>query len=275
MTIPARTPLYDFSSDKARDKARDTPMLPLQALTAAVLCSLSLQYPHPVASAYIPDLLALLSSYLLHLLTKPPTLPLTLALAYAAWTFLPGSFASLNLPSYATFKRTTTFITPKEDASESDECRVCWDTAHALAQLPCGHRVCEGCLDLMNEHCQTACPMCRRPLFASSDAACFVLTKASVAVGVVNTTLHVLVCVHEVRSGHNLGAMLSFGFSCMIGRYLWLYGILIRNFGENWWRGSPATVGSSTRSVKAACLALVTGIGLLCSTLWTSRRTFG
>lgn len=267
--------MYDFSSDKARDKARDTPMLPLQALTAAVLCSLSLQYPRPVASAYIPDLIAILSSYLLHLLTKPPTLPLTLALAYAAWTFLPGSFASLNLPSYATFKRTTTFITPKEDASESDECRVCWDTAHALAQLPCGHRVCEGCLDLMNEHCQTACPICRLPLFASSDAACFVLTKASVAVGVVNTTLHVLVCVHEVRSGHNLGAMLSFGFSCMIGRYLWLCGILIREFGENWWRGSPATVGSSTRSVKAACLALVTGIGLLCSTLWTSRRSFG
>ena len=78
MTIPARTPLYDFSSDKARDKARDTPMLPLQALTAAVLCSLSLQYPRPVASAYIPDLIAILSSYLLHLLTT--TVPFGLLL---------------------------------------------------------------------------------------------------------------------------------------------------------------------------------------------------
>jgi hypothetical protein len=60
----------------------------------------------------------------------------------------------------------------------------------------------------------------------------------------------------------------------MIGRYLWMYGVLIRKFGENWWRGSPGRVGSTTWSVQAAGLALVTGVGLLCSTLWTSRRIF-
>jgi hypothetical protein len=245
-------------------------MEPMQAFTAAVLCSLLLQYPRPAFSNYIPDLTAILSCLLLHL-RKPTTLSLSLAIAYATWTFLPGSFASLNLPNYATFKRTTTFIQPKDD---SDECKVCWDTAHALAQLPCRHHVCEGCLDLMNSHFQTACPICRAPLFCSNDRACFVLTKAAVACGAVNTTLHLLVCVYEVRSGPNLSAMLSFGFSCMIGRYLRMYWVLIRNFGEDWWRGSPATVGSSTWSVQAAGLALVTGIGLLCSTLWTSRRIF-
>jgi hypothetical protein len=242
----------------------------LQALTAAVLCSLSLQYPRPVRSAYIPDLITILSCLLLHL-RKPTSLSLSLAIAYAAWTFLPGSFASLNLPNYSTFKRTTPFIQPKD---ASDECKVCWDTAHALARLPCGHHVCSGCLDLMNSHFQTACPICRRALFSSNDRACFVLTKAAVACGAVNTTLHLLVCAYEVRTGQNLNAMLSFGFSCMIGRYLWMYGVLIRKFGENWWRGSPGRVGSTTWSVQAAGLALVTGVGLLCSTLWTSRRIF-
>jgi ABC-type nickel/cobalt efflux system permease component RcnA len=245
-------------------------MEPIQALTAGVLCSLLLQYPRPTLSAYIPDLIAILSCLLLHL-REPTTLSLSLAIAYAAWTFLPGSFASLNLPSYTTFKRNTTFIQPKND---SDECKVCWDTAHALAQLPCGHHVCEGCLDLMNEHFQTACPMCRRPLFSSYDRAVFVLTKGSAACGAVNTILHLLVCVHEVRSAKYYSAMFSLGFSCMIGRHLWMYWTLIQHFGENWWRGSPATKGESAVSLRAAGLALVTGIVLLCSTLCTSRAIF-
>lgn len=247
-------------------------MEPLQALTAAVLCGLPLQYPRPVRSAYIRDFVAALSCLLLHL-RKPATLSLSFAIAYVVWTLVPGSFSSLTLPSYATFKRATSFVEPKD---ESDECKVCWDTAHLLAQLPCGHHVCEGCLELMNEHFQTACPTCRRPLFCVHDRAVFVLTKASATCGAVNIVLHFLVGVYELRSAAYYHAIFSIGFSYAIGRYhLWLYWILISEYGENWWRGSPAaTRGESAISLQRAGLASVTGIVLLFQTLWTSRECF-
>ena len=246
-------------------------MKPLQALTAVVLCSLPLQYPHSVRSAYISDLIAVLSCLLLSL-RKPATLSLSLAIAYVVWTLVPGSLSSLNLPSYAKFKRNTVFVHPKD---ESDECKVCYDTAHALAQLPCGHRFCEGCLQLMNEHFHTACPMCRRPLFSSYDRTVLAVMKASVACGAVNAALHLLVCVHELRSAQYYSAIFSLGFSCAIGRYLWHVGVLVRAFGENWWRGGATTMGTTPVSVRAVCLALGSGVFLLCQTLWTSKAVLG
>jgi hypothetical protein len=246
-------------------------MIPLQALTAGVLCSLFLQWPRATWSGYVRDLVAGLSCLALNL-RKPATLSLSLAIAYVVWTFVPGSLSSLNLPSYAKFRRTTVFVEPKD---ESDECRVCYDTAHALAQLPCGHRFCEGCLQLMNEHFHTACPMCRRPLFSSYDRTVFVMFKASVTCGAVNAILHLLMCIHEVRSAQYYAAVFSFGFSCLISRYLWHIGVLVRAFGENWWRGGATAMGMTPVSVRAACLGLGSGVFLLCQTLWTSRAVFG
>jgi hypothetical protein len=242
-------------------------MIPLQALTAVVLSSLFLQWLRPTWSGYVRDLVAGLSCVVLHL-RKPANLSLSFAIAYVVWNLVPGSLGSLNLPSYATFKRNTVFVQPKD---ESDECKVCYDTAHALAQLPCGHRFCEGCLQLMNEHFHTACPMCRRPLFSSYDRTVLAVMKASVACGTVNSVLHLLVCMHEVRSAQCYSAVFSLGFSCAIGRYLWHVGVLVRAFGENWWRGGATTMGLTPVSVRAACLALGSGVFLLCQTLWTSR----
>jgi hypothetical protein len=246
-------------------------MIPLQALTAGVLGSLLLQWPRPVWSDYVRDIIAGLSCLALHL-RNSPAVALSLSIAYAVWNLLPGTFASLDLPNYATFMRTTTLVQPKD--GESDECKVCWDTSHPLAQLPCGHHCCEGCLQLMNEHFQTACPMCRRPLFSAYDRAIFVVTKASVACGAVNTVLHLLVCVHEARSAQPYGAALAFGISCALGRYLWVWSIIVQEFGADWWRGAPKTVGLNAMSLRSAGLALVTGIFLLCQTLWTNRAIF-
>lgn len=254
-------------------------MEPLQVLTAGVLCTLLFQRPLPVWSSFARDFIASLTCLFLHRYSYA-TASLSLAVAYVVWTLLlPGSFASLHLPSYATFMRTTTLIQiqSKEDEDESSqqECKVCWDTAHALAQLPCGHHCCQGCLNLMNEHLQTACPVCRRPLFSAYDRSIFVTTKAGVACAAVNCFLHFLMGVHELRGAQYYSAVLSFGFACAIGRYLWFVGVLVREFGENWWRGAPATVGLTAMSLRAAGIALATGVVLLCQTLWTTRAMFG
>ena len=258
-------------------------MNPLQVLTAGVLFSLLLlQRPRPVFwPSIVRDSMAGLSCMALHR-HNYATASLSIALAYAVWILLPGSFSSLDLPSYTTFMRTTTLIQPKEEeeeeeedeSSSQEECKVCWDTAHALAQLPCGHHVCQGCLQLMNEHLQTACPVCRRPLFGAHDAGVFVTAKASVACAAVNALLHFLVGLHELRGAQYYGAVLSFGFSCAIARYLWFVGVLVREFGGDWWRGAPATVGLTAMSLRAAGFALVTGVVLLCQTLWTTRGMF-
>ncbi|KAF2725495.1 hypothetical protein K431DRAFT_196219, partial [Polychaeton citri CBS 116435] len=89
--------------------------------------------------------------------SKQPLLPLSLAVGYTVWTSLPESFKSLNLPSHSVFMHRLQLVQPR---NELDECKICWDSTHRLAEFSCGHRYCEHCLQLMGEHLQTTCPMC-------------------------------------------------------------------------------------------------------------------
>ncbi|KEQ76287.1 hypothetical protein M436DRAFT_26573, partial [Aureobasidium namibiae CBS 147.97] len=87
-----------------------------------------------------------------------PLLSLCLAAFYTTWASLPGSFASLNLPSHAKFLSTTTFTSPPH--AEEEKCMVCWEEETPLASLPCGHTICRSCLVAMGQALQTACPLC-------------------------------------------------------------------------------------------------------------------
>ena len=117
---------------------------------------------------------------------------------------LPGSLNCLNLPTYDQFERSVTTV---QHAGE--ECKVCWDTAHPLARLTCGHLYCLG-----NKYFQTACPTCRTPLFSTNDRIILAVSKVSVACASVNTVLHVLMYIHELRTAHYFGALFSLIFSC-------------------------------------------------------------
>ena len=97
-----------------------------------------------------------------------------------------------------------------------EECKVCWDTDHPLARSSCGHLCCVGCLELMNKHFQTACPIYRTPLFGTNDRLILVVTKVSVACGSVNTVLHFLMCIRKLRMVHLIGALLYFNLSCAL-----------------------------------------------------------
>ena len=237
----------------------------LQAITFATLCSLPLRWSGSASKSLVRDLVACLACLVLHFY-RLPSLSLSFAIAYAAWILLPGSIDSLNLPKFAQFMQSVTIA---QHADE--ECKVCWDTAHPLARLPCGHLCCTSCLQLMNKHFQTACPMCRTPLFSANDRAILVVTKASVACASVNTVSHFLMCIHELQTAHYFSALFSLSFSCSLGWYIWATYILVEAFGDNWWRGTAGTVGPDPMTLRSACVALGTGVVLLCQTLWTTR----
>lgn len=237
----------------------------VQALPFAALCSLSLRWSRPASEALVRDFIASLSCLFLHI-CELPSLSLSFAIAYSVWMLLPGSLNPFNLPKYAQFMQSVTI------AQHADEERkVCWDTAHPLAQSPpCGHFCCIGCLKLMNKHFQTACPMCRTPLFSMNDRVILAVTKASVACASVNTVLRVLICIHELQTAHYLGALFSLSFSCGLGWYVSATYILVEAFGDNWWRGTAGTVGPDPMTLQSACIVLGTSCFLLCQTLWTT-----
>lgn len=238
-----------------------------QALTFATLCGLPLRWSRLPLKDVLRDIMACFSCLILHVY-QLPSLSLSLAIAYGVWMLLPGSIESLNLPGFAKFMQSVTLVQSEDDA---EECKVCWDTAHKLAQLPCGHPCCEGCLELMNKHFQTACPMCRRPLFSVNDRIILAVTKASVACASVNIVLHFLMSIHELQAAHYYGAFLSFSFSCGLSWYVWAARALVKAYGDNWWRGTVGTVGMDAMTLPSACFALITGLFLLCSTLWSTR----
>lgn len=208
------------------------------------------------------------------LLWRQPNLPLLLpsvAVAYTVWTTLPGSFGATNLPSHSKFMRQLNIV--KSDGKQ-DECGVCWDDAQNLAELPCCHFCCRRCLQLMGDRLQTACPFCRRPLFSSYDRLMFVLSKTSVVCTTLNALLSLAQIIFQIQRARYLDTdtLLPLAALCTLGGYLVFTRFLIRHFGENWWRGSPATLGSTTWSVQVACFSCFSGIFLLWQTFWNTNQ---
>lgn len=118
------------------------------------------------------------------------------ALGYTTWSLLPGSFTSLDLPSHSAFMKGL----GKQD--KQAEYMVCWDK-HTLAQLPCGHGLCERCLQLMGRHCQTACPMCRNPLFEVMDWSVLAAMKSAIISLTITIPLCLLSALHEGSRKHH------------------------------------------------------------------------
>jgi hypothetical protein len=153
-----------------------------------------------------------------------------LALGYTTWNLLPGSFASLDLPSHASFMQRL------ELQDKSAECMVCWDV-HTLAELPCGHGVCKPCLHLMGTHTQTACPMCRTPLFGVMDWPVLAAMKTAISSLTVVTPLCLRVALDEGKRNHYRNFVIWMGSFYLTGVMLW--GAVTRMIiprGDNWWR---------------------------------------
>lgn len=170
---------------------------------------------------------------LLHLSQPREVWTFCLALGYTVWNLLPGSFTSLNLPTHSTFMRTL------EVQDKQAECMVCWEEL-CLAALPCRHEACERCLQLMGDDCQTACPMCRKPLFGVLDWQVLAAMKTSVVSMAITSTICFPEALHEILRRHYLHGGIWMACHFLVGFMLWLIvtrGIIPRK--ETWWRLTP------------------------------------
>jgi hypothetical protein len=244
-------------------------VLPLQTLTLIVLCGLPLQWPHRTWSDVSKDLLACVLCLCGHFTGAPPRLPFSLAIAYVVWVSTPGSFSSLVLPRHSEFMRTLAF----PPGGEPEECKVCWDDENRLAQMPCGHRFCESCLELIGERFQTACPMCRVPLFSRYDRMMFVVSKSAVAISAVNLAIYSLRLVRELQAGRFVQATVSFGSMFPMVFYLSFTIYQCRKKGENWWRDSATPTEPTRGQLQSASFALGTGLFVFFQKLWVTRSS--
>lgn len=216
------------------------------SLTPAVLCTLLLRWWHTTQRQMIIDLTACMLCLALYPM-KQPQLPLALAVAYTVWTHLSISYEASGLPSHSTFMRNLVFV---KQGRKPDDCIVCWDHEHRLAQLFCGHRCCDRCLQLLGEDSQTTCPLCRRSLFSVDNGLFCDRVEAAAWKGMVvclalPTALHFLAGLHDVQRAQAPEALLS--FVCAL-----LYGFFLLTMAGSIWRyGAKSYMGPHDAEVDA------------------------
>jgi hypothetical protein len=186
-----------------------------------------------------------------------------LALEYTVWNLLPGSFALFDLPSHSAFMRD---LRVRE---QPGKCIVCWDT-RPLAKLPCKHESCKDCLQLMGEYDQTACPLCRTPLFGARDWPVLAAMKTVVASMGVGTALCLLNTQFEIRRSHILNSFVwtvASGFAVPV---VWcvVVNVIVPN-SEDWWCQSSGRFGSATTGA-----SVVSTVGVVGMKLWLDEGRF-
>jgi hypothetical protein len=186
-----------------------------------------------------------------------------LALGYTVWNLLPGSFALFDLPSHSTFMRDLRV------RDQPGKCIVCWDK-RPLAELPCKHESCKDCLQLMGEYGQTACPLCRTPLFGARDWPVLAAMKTVVASMGVLTALCLLNAQFEIRRGHLLNSvvwMVASGFAVPVFWCVVVY-VIIPN-SEDWWCKS-----SGRLSLATTWASVISTVGVIVMVLWLGEGRF-
>ena len=186
-----------------------------------------------------------------------------LAMGYTLWNLLPGSFALFDLPSHSTFMRNLRV------QDQPGRCIVCWDT-RILAALPCKHESCNDCLQLMGEYGQTACPLCRTPLFGARDWPVLAAMKTVVASMGVQTALCLLNAQYEIRRGGLLNTVVWVVASCFTVPVFWcvLMYIVIPN-SDDWWCKSSGRFSSTTTGA-----SVVSSVGVIVMVLWLGDGRF-
>lgn len=99
----------------------------------------------------------------------------------------------------------------------------------------------------MGEYGQTACPLCRRPLFVALDWSILAAMKTLVAFIDIHTALCLLNAQYEFRQGdhwHTGMWMLALCFTACLFWYT-VVGLVIPN-EEDWWRIAPGGLSLAT-----------------------------
>lgn len=240
----------------------------IAAFTLVILIGIVLPFPTSRAWHF---------PHLLDLAAVVPCLPLTwsgrvrlvtlsshIAVAYLTWTKLPAPHraSKASLPTHEDFMLSleTTVKSPddtRKGGDDEDSCMVCWGSEEPLAVLPCRHSTCKSCLSSMASRGQTACPLCRAPLFRlRSDTYWIRWQKARISLYASNLISLTITFAYHVRRGEYTVAGLNILTllctllpSCVTGYCIW-------QRGEDWWRDEGTRPGASTWSSVKTMVAL-------------------
>ena len=242
------------------------------ATTYAVLCLLLLRLGRKTWPYYAADLATAIACAALHHF-KQSHLSFNLAIAYTVWNLIPGSLATIELPSHTAFMRDLKIKKPSDSPTE---CLICWEEDQSHGELPCGHEFCLPCIKLMTggEKFQTTCPTCRRPLFNIAERfqvagmkgnyTCFVLT-------LVRAILHLF---HETkRHDYVMAGMVCAQIIVMVALPAYL-------FYKAWSAESldqiTAKPSAKTRNgLRATGIVVSMSVVMVCVNFWSDIPRFG
>lgn len=264
-------PIYFKNTPRTPPGAALVPYM--QTLTVLVLSTALLFWPTRTWTHRLIDVNAALVCLTLNYMQQP-LLALGLAVTYTLCTCIPGSWSSLNLPEFSEFKRNLEILQPEEDDEPAADCMVCYDNEHPLAKLPCDHKCCTACLDLLAAGYQTTCPACRRPLFSASDELIYALNRGLVSTMAANIVLLFFVSVQDIRDKDYMGLAVRMGSVGVLAPFLWFYGNLMWRHGDDWWRQIFTAAKMTSWDFKVAGCSTAAWIFASSSILWTTRGRF-
>lgn len=199
-----------------------------------------------------------------------------IAAGYLTWTILPVPNAHSDLPTHGEFLRSlSTVPPPSSEANESNsrtDCMICWDDTSGLATLVCRHEACKDCLKVMGERNQTACPLCRTPLFTTTmDDKWILLQRLRVVLNVVTLSQQISIFLYQLGRHDYWSALLDI-IVLIPGVIMQIYFVLMRiiDKGDDWWREVGTMQGAPFYlSIKTAAVSLI----LLTASKWYALST--
>ncbi|KAK4539272.1 hypothetical protein LTR36_000826 [Oleoguttula mirabilis] len=257
----------------------------LIALTFTVLACALLQWPRKRWLPRLADVNTFLFCAALSWQQRPhlALLAANLAVGHVIWTSLPGSslvVAEHLLPTHKEFMHslvttTSALVDGEEGEEEKMACMVCWCGENPLADLPCGHQACTGCLQSMGSHQrQIGCPLCRQPLFRGDERLAFHLRKGRVVSVAINAVLSSVTIAYRLRRGESWRAFISVLMLLLSVVSTWLGFPLkqLQGSGGNWWRGPDnSSTGALWRGPGFQFGAALVPVVLEWMTIWEFR----
>ncbi|KAK6000033.1 hypothetical protein QM012_004021 [Aureobasidium pullulans] len=119
---------------------------------------------------------------------------------------------------------------------------------------------------------QTACPLCKHPLFSLNDRLIFCVSKASMSIQAVTSILQFLILYDTVQHYRYFNTAIQLALITFLG---WMlvnaYIPLIKSGGENWWRPYASYKGGMGRAIGTVVFTFAINTAVLCQTLYSNR----
>ena len=127
----------------------------------------------------------------------------------------------------------------------------------------------------MGQALQTACPLCKHPLFSIHDKTLLFINKATLSIQSITVMLHFLIFWDVIQHLRYWNIVVETSLMGFLGWLLFnVYLPLIEQGGQDWWRLSAGYKGGVGRGIGVIATSLVCGVVVLVQTVYSNRNLF-